>query len=215
MSQSQAERYPLLLYRAVLARLRRPIGFLTVLLAGLWAVTMLEWVRWPLPRHGPWLFAGAIVAAACWLILTIGRRMAYVQPRRDHLRLQTPFLRLKVAYQRIDHTRPVQVAKVFPPTSLSAFEQRLMLPFMGMTVLAIDLHGLPLPAWLLRLFLQRRFLAPDRDGLVLITPDWMRLSEQISDHMEGHRSHEEQAHSAAFSDAARILSANPEDPAEP
>lgn len=195
----------------MLDRLRRPVGLLAVLLAALWAVTSLAWVGWPTPGHGPWLFAGAVVAAACWLILTIGRRMAYVQPRHDHLRLQTPFLRLKIAYQRIDHTRPVQVAKAFPAASLTAFEQRLLIPFMGTTALAVDLHGLPLPAWVLRLFLQRRFLASDREGLILIVPGWMGLSEQISDQMEGRRSHQQPDRTPAYSDAARILSENPFD----
>lgn len=191
--------------------MRWPLAWLAALLAGLWALAAWDWISWPTPRHGPWLFAAAVVAGACWLILTIGRRLAYVQPRRDHLRLQTPFLRLKIAYQRIDHTRPVQVATAFPPASLSAAEQRLLTPMLGMTALAVDLHGLPLPGWLLRLFLHRRFLAADRVGLVLIVPEWMALSEQISDHMETRRSDHQQEQTPAFSDAARILSENPFD----
>lgn len=211
MKPSVGDRFGLLLYRAVLDRFRWPLGWLATLLAGLWALASLGWVRWPAPRHGPWLFSAALVAAACWLILTIARRLAYVQPRRDHLRLQTPFLRLNISYQRIDHTRPLQVSKAYPATELSAAERRFLQPLMGMTALAVDLQGLPLPAWLLRLFLHRRFFTPDRVGLILIVSEWMSLSEQISDHMETRRNDRQQDGTPAFSDAARILSENPFD----
>jgi hypothetical protein len=211
LKHSVGDRFALLLYRAVLDRWRWPVGWLAALLAGLWTLAARDWVGWPGPQHGPWLFASAVVAAACWLVLTIGRRLAYVQPRRDHLRLQTPFLRLKIAYQRIERTRPVQIAKAFPAADLSAAEQRLLAPFAAMTALAIDLRGLPLPSWLLRLFLHRRFMSSDQVGLVLIIADWMALSEQISDHMEMRRDDQGQAQAQAYSDAARILSENPFD----
>ncbi|MCJ7566951.1 MAG: hypothetical protein MUO58_05380, partial [Anaerolineales bacterium] len=43
-----------------------------------------------------------------------------------------------------------------------------------------DLRGLPLPTWLLRLFLSRYMLANDQIGFVLIIDDWMRFSNQLT-----------------------------------
>lgn len=204
MSSSSGDRFPLLLYRAAIKRYRRPSFLLAVMLLGLWLPVSLERVSWPPPSGGPWLFAGGVVAAAFWLFTLFAPRFAYVQPRQDHLRLRTPVYRLNISYRRIRTTRPLQIAKTFPLTDLPRGKRNMLEPFQGRTALGVDLRSFPVSPTVLRLFLDRLFLAPDRPGLILIVDDWMELSEQISDHTEGDRS-ERQSEPRHFSDAARIL----------
>ncbi len=198
--------FPLLLYHRVVARFRRPSLLIAILLLGLSMAVRAELVTWPPSSGAPWLLAGGLVSGLFWLLTLVGPRFAYVQPREDHVRLQTPIYRLKISYRRIVTTRPVSVAKTFDLTSLSRSKRRLIEPLLGHTALSLDLQGYPLRPFLLRLFFHPLFLTPDHTGFLLIVDDWMELSEQISDHLEASRSNRSGRQPAPFSDAARILS---------
>jgi hypothetical protein len=174
------KRFHLLLYEHVVGRYRRPALALAVLLLGLWYPVSLDLLTWPRPPADAWLLSGGLVSLAFWLFAWLGPRFAYVQPREDHLRLQTPIYRLKISYRRIQDTRPIDLAKLFPPDSLPRAGRRTLEPFFGHTALGIDLRGMPLPPLLLRLFLSRFLFAPDLEGFVLLVDDWMQLSRQIS-----------------------------------
>jgi hypothetical protein len=203
------DRFPLQLYHFAVSRYRRPAMLLALLLLGLWFPVSLDLLPWPKPPEDVWLLAGGFVSAAFWLFVLIGPRLAYVQPRGDHLRLQTPIYRLKVSYRRILNTRAVELAKLLPPSSLSSGKRRLLAPFYNRTALGIDLEGYPLHPLLMRLFLHDLFFAPGRPGLVLIVPDWMRLSNQLSDRLQVWR--ESRRHRSARSDAAAILDESAQD----
>jgi hypothetical protein len=56
-----------------------------------------------------------------------------------------------------------------------------------MTALAVDLNGLPMRPWLLRLFFHRLLLSPDRTGFVFIVSDWIDLSRQLSGRLDSWR----------------------------
>jgi hypothetical protein len=114
------------------------------------------------------------------LIVLVTPSFAYVQPRPDHLRVQTPLYRLKVSYRRIQNVRPIEFGRMFPPASLSRGERRLLAPFFGTTAVGVDLHGLPLARLALRLFFSRFLFATDQPGLVLLVEDWMALSRQLN-----------------------------------
>lgn len=204
MSAGAGDRFPLLLYRAAVTRYRAPTFLLAALLLGLWLAVSLDRVAWPAPATGPWLFAGGAVSALAWLYALLAPRWAYVQPRSDHLRLRTPIYRLNISYRRVLTTRPVRIAKAFPPSGLPRAQRKLLAPFLSHTALGVDLRGFPVAPTVLHLFLHPLFIAPDRTGLILIVGDWMALSEQISDRMESRRV-EQQSRRRHFSDAARIL----------
>lgn len=206
MTGEPGQPFPLLLYHRVVSRYRRPSWLLAALLLGLWLAVRLGIVGWPAPSGAPWLFAGGSVAALFWGFTMVGPRLAYVQTREDHVRLQTPIYRLKVSYRRILTSRPVSVAKTYDLGPLSRAERRLLEPFLGKTALSLDLRGYPLRPVLLRFFFHPFFLAPDGTGFVLIVDDWMELSEQLSDHLEAYRAKRSDRGAAPFSDAARILS---------
>lgn len=199
------DRFPLLLYHFAVSRYRRPAMLLALLLLGLWYPVSLDLLAWPKPPSDAWLLAGGSVSTAFWLFAIIGPRLAYAQPREDHLRLQTPIYRLKISYRRILNTRAFELVKLLPPSSLSRGKRRLLAPFYGRTAVGVDLDGYPLHPLLMRLFLHSLFFAPDRTGLVLIVADWMGLSNQLSDHLQAWQ--DSRHHRAARSDAAAILDA--------
>ena len=173
-------RFPLLLYRRLIARYRTPTFLLAVLQLGLWYPVSAGWLDWPRPPDDAWLLAGGAVSLAVYLIVLVTPSLAYVQARPDHLRIQTPLYRLKISYRRIHNTRPVDFARTFPPSSLRGGERKLLAPFFGKTALGLDLHALPLSRLALRLYFSRFLFAPDQPGLILLVNDWMGLSRQIS-----------------------------------
>ena len=50
-----------------------------------------------------------------------------------------------------------------------------------MTVIVLDMDELPASRFLLRLWLPKYMLAPDRPGLVLAVSDWMALSSDLDE----------------------------------
>jgi hypothetical protein len=181
--RSAGHRYPLRLYRHIMRLQHIRVMLLAIMLLGLWLIAKTPLVSW-MPADGErWLLAGGLVATAYWLFIAVGPLTAYVQPRADHLRLQTPIYRLNISYQRIRSTRPIDVAQLLPPTKLTRYQQRVLGPFLGDTALGINLTDWPLPRWVLRLFLSRWMLANDQLGLIVFTEDWMSLSHELTEAM--------------------------------
>lgn len=182
------DRFPLLLYRQVIGGLRAPTFLLALLLLGLWAAVLSGRLDWPPETTEPWLLAGGLVSLAAWLMAWLGPRSAYVQARADHLRVQTPIYRMKVSYRRIHNTRPIDLVRVFPPSSTRRGWRRILWPFYGGTALGVDLRGYPLAPLTMRLFFHPLLFTPDQSGLLLIVRDWMGLSRQLSARLDLWRS---------------------------
>jgi hypothetical protein len=173
------KRYHLSFYRQILRRLRLPAFLLAALFLLLGTLTWFQWISWPQPPLERWLLSASLLSLLYWAYALLAPLLAYVQPRRDHLRLQTPFYRLNISYRRIRSTRPVDIAKAFPPETTPPGFRRTIRHFYGTTALGIDLSTWPLPRWLLAILLGRMILAPDQPGLILITRDWIELSNQL------------------------------------
>jgi hypothetical protein len=178
--QDRGDRFPLLLYRRAIGRYRTPTFLLAALLLGLWYPVNVGWLIWPQPPDATWLLVGGTASLVVYLIVLIAPSMAYIQARSDHLRVQTPLYGLKISYRRIQNSRPVDLARMWPPSTLSRGQRNLLAPFFRMTALGLDLRGLPLSGLARRLFFSRFLFAPDQTGLVLIVRDWMALSRQIA-----------------------------------
>ena len=209
------DRFPLLLYARALRTYRRAAFALAILLLGLWYPVSLQWLAWPQPPADRWLMAGGLVSLAFALFSTFAPRAAYVQPMRDHFRLSTPIVRLAVSYRRVESTRPIDIARTFPRESLRPAERRLLAPFAGMTALAVDLAGLPMRSWLLRLFFHRLMLSTDRTGFVFIVGDWIELSRQLSNRLELWRNSQQSRPRSPGMGAADILREDPTDGRSP
>jgi hypothetical protein len=200
-----SDRFPLLLYRLAVTRHQRRALALALMLLALWALVSREVVDWPRPPADAWLLSGGVVALAYWFFTLLGPGFAYAQPQRDHLRVQTPIYRLKVSYRRIQATRPVDLTRTFPSSSLRAADRSLLAPLYGRTAVGVDLTELPLPAGLLRLFFSRLFFAPDMTGLLLIVDDWMGFSQQLTARLDAWRQARQERGRHPGSGASQVL----------
>jgi hypothetical protein len=197
-------RHPLLLYTRVMDRLWRYTLALGMLLLAVWgyswwtgeALLHAQYYR-PVVLPGEvdlLLLAGAVMALGFSLFAFFARRMAYVQPRRDHIRLVTPFLRTNISYRRILSTHPSEFAQIFPPKDASWAQRRLLEPFYGKTAVVLELSGFPMPPAALRLFLAPQMFYRRSKGLVLLVPDWMAFSTEIDSLMGAWQQLEKQKH---------------------
>lgn len=203
--KDSGDRFPLLLYRRAVTRHRRTASALAILLLSLWALVSRGAVDWPRPPADAWLLSGGVVALAYGFFTLVAPSLAYAQPQSDHLRLQTPIYRLKISYRRIQATRPVDVARTFPPSSLRSGDRALLAPFYGRTALGVDLTEMPLPVGVLRLFFSRPFFAPDMTGMLLVVDDWMAFSHQLTSRLDAWRQTRQERARRPGSAAGRFL----------
>jgi len=121
------------------------------------------------------LVAGS-TAALFFLYSLLGPRLAYVQCFPTHVRINTPLYRLIISYSRVRTGRPVQFN---PRRRLSGSQKDILRPFLGQTVLALDLNGYPVGEKWLRFWLPP-FMFPDNfTGLLFHVKDWMALSQEV------------------------------------
>jgi hypothetical protein len=109
--------------------------------------------------------------------------MGYVQAREDHIRLVTPFVNLKISYQRVRSFHTANFVQLFPPKEASWAQRRFLEPFYGRTALALELSKLPLSKGFLRLFFGPQMFLPTTTGFVLLVEDWLELSTEIDSRM--------------------------------
>lgn len=123
----------------------------------------------------------ALVSIIILVFTYLAPRVAWVQCRPNHLRIQTPFYPLVVSYGRIKrvHTKPF--AQVFSPSEEKAARRNWLSPYWGKTTLVVELSKYPVSKAWLRLWFSPYFLSPDVPGLVFLVEDWMTLSRQLDD----------------------------------
>jgi hypothetical protein len=179
-------RHRLILYTYSLNRWWRAILGIGIVLLAL--VAAVVWVPTVLPEYTPpqidawilWL-AGGVGAFAIFLaiFLIAVRKSAYVQPYKSYLRLATPFLRMNISYRRIRQVSNAEMGSLFHFNKLRGQKRTFLAPLAGLTVLVLDLNGMPLPRWTLKFFLSPYFF-PDRTArLALLVPDWIRFSTEL------------------------------------
>lgn len=178
-SRKAGKRHPLLMYQRAMDRLWQPTLALGILLGAIWALDWFTAISVLQPGGEIWLFVGAAGCLAFSLFALLARRVAYLQPRHDHLRLITPFLRLNISYRRIRSVRSADFNQLFPPQKSGWAERSFLEPFYGRTVVVIELNSFPLSPILLRLFLAPQMFSRQTTGLVLVVPDWMAFSTEL------------------------------------
>lgn len=173
------KRHPLLFYRRAMDRLWVATFFLGLILGVVWL-----WFWWsdvPLisPGNETWLLAGSVAALAFAIFAFFSRRVAYVQPHRDHLRLVTPFLRINISYRRVRSVHPAGFQQLFPPAKASWAQRSFLEPFYGRTAVVVELTSYPMSPLLLRFFLAPQMFSPQSAGFVFLVPDWMEFSTEL------------------------------------
>ncbi|HEX9029015.1 MAG TPA: hypothetical protein VF823_07565 [Anaerolineales bacterium] len=173
------KRYTLLTYRHSMSRLWTATLLLGLVLAaaGGWSwFSGTPLISWDVET---WLLVGSGVCLAFSLFAFLARGMAYVQAYADHLRLVTPFLKLRISYRRMIRVHPASVQQLFPPLEAGWAQRRFLEPFFGETAVVIELTSFPLAPALLRLFLPSMMFLHQTNGLVLLVPDWMAFSTEL------------------------------------
>ena len=173
------KRYHLLLYRRTLDRLWPPTLLLGLMLGAIW---LWEWF-YPTPLiqagNSLWLAVAAIFLLGFSLFAFLGRNMAYVQPRQDHLRLVTPFLRMNISYQRFIQASSAEMGRMFPLKNPKGRKRDFLRPLAVETAIVLELRGWPLPRWVLNLFLSPYFFPDNTARLALLVPDWIGFSTEL------------------------------------
>jgi hypothetical protein len=127
-----------------------------------------------------WLVGGVgVFAILLGIVLVTIRKFAYVQPFENHLRLVTPFLRLKISYRRIRQTSSVSMTSLFPLDRYKGRKRILLRSLMNYTAVVLDLNGLPLSRTALQLYLSPLFFPDKTPRLALLVPDWIKFSTEM------------------------------------
>lgn len=177
--QKKSKRYPLLLYQRVMNRLWGATLTLGLLLIAIWGWSWFSDTQLLASQDNIWLFVAAVVLLGFTLFAFFGRKVAYVQAYKDHIRLVTPFLRTNISYRRVRRFYPADFQQLFPPHEESWARRQLLLPLYGKTALVVELNGYPLHPILLRFFLAPQMFSPKTTGLVFLVPDWMKFSMEL------------------------------------
>ena len=127
-----------------------------------------------------WAVAGAGGYALLLSVFLIAiAKSAYVQPCVNHLRLSTPFLRMNISYRRIQKASSVEMKHLFPMNNYKGRQRALIRPLAAKTAIVLDMHGWPLPHWVLNLFLSPFFFPDKSSRLALLVPKWMDFSMEM------------------------------------
>ena len=179
MARKRGDRYRLLLYE----RMWQRWAWICILIV---PAAVILW--WFVPRisiiYTPFRALALIPALVSLVILAyayLARRLAWVQCRPNHLRIQMPFCPLVVSYGRIKGVRPKAFAQVFDPAGERAARRRWLRPYWGRTVLMVELSKYPFSKMWLRLWFSPYLLSPDVTGFVFLVEDWMALSRQLDE----------------------------------
>ena len=146
-------RHPLLIYHRRFAQWRMPALLITLACGALaW------WAPGPLAdeRLRAMLLVGTLAGLLLFFYMLVGPRLSYVQCRPTHLLVSTPLFPLAISYSRIHTVRPVP----FEPANVHWTQAELVHPFVGLTMLALDLKRYPVSRRWLRLLLNP-FLLPN------------------------------------------------------
>nr|HID14461.1 hypothetical protein [Anaerolineae bacterium] len=180
MARKHGDRFRLLIYERMWQRWAWPCILIVPASVTLWWFAPRIWII-----YTPLRALALIPAFAALVILAyahLARRLAWVQCRLDHLRIQTPFYPLVVSYGRVKKVRPKPFARVFDPAREKAARQRWLHPYWGRTALVVEISKYPLSKAWLRLWLSPYLLAPDVPGFVFLVEDWMALSRQLDEY---------------------------------
>jgi hypothetical protein len=203
------DRFRLLLYYRMIGRHRLIVFLLAAISLGLWYGIDSGLVSWPHPISTGLLFAAGFICLCFWLFTLLGPMQSYAQAREDHLRVQTPFFRLKIPYANIHSVRPIEIRKAFPPATLRASQRGFLDPYFARTAVAVDLQGMPKTSPMLRLFFHKFIFSQDSPGIVLLVDNWIALSHQLSNRIDSWRMQHARPPRSVGSDAAQILGESP------
>lgn len=180
------ERHQLILYQYILDRWWRIIFYISLVLfmisGGLGGLPILfphipfmwasDWKLWVLAG------AGGCAFIFCFFLVAV-RKKAYVQTFDDYLHIKTPFFRMNISFTRFRKTYTSEIQQIFPPNRVNRWQREFLFPLNKYTAVVLDLSGLPFSRGTLKFFLSPLFFPDKASTLVLLVPDWIRLSTEL------------------------------------
>jgi hypothetical protein len=140
---------------------------------------------WALPRwmegghrRAP-LALGLSIVGFLIFVYTLLAGHAHVRLLPNRLVIQGPLYPVVVSYQRVTMVRSVEFRQLFSPEQASGYRWRLYRSLWGKTVPAVDLKGLPLPRWWLRLWLHPFLIHPNQAALIFPIEDWLTFIHRL------------------------------------
>ncbi len=179
--KNRGDKFPLIAYQRWGKMLRAPSLLISITCGVAWWYAPTN----PELQGRDWTFLViAIIGALIFSYSLLARRAAIVQCRADHLMIRTPFLPLAISYKRILRVTPVEFHSQLSLPKMSRPRRRLLQPYLGRTTVLLEMRGLPFSKRQLRLWLPWYMFAKQVTGLVLLTDDWMTLSQQITSYSD-------------------------------
>lgn len=181
-NQQSGDRHSLLFYHQVLGRVRRICFIVGLILIVFWIWTLIGTEVIYIISAKSLLLLGAIFAFGLGFLMTMARLLAYVQARDKYLLIRTPFLPIKIPYQRMHSTRPMLIQQIFPPEETKRALRNFLEPYHGKTALVLELISYPNNLRIIKLLVPPAMFSPQFTGFVLLVPDWMKLSTELDSH---------------------------------
>jgi hypothetical protein len=181
MPKKAGHRYPLVIYAHVINRWWPTLLTISLIMLGGGGWKMYRQSLSQSADSWRWLVilgVGGITLFFTFFLLII-RRLAYVRPYQDHLRLVTPFLQMRISYKRILRTTTADMWSLFPPKKMSGTLREIVSTIPNRTAVVIELNKLPMSRNALRFFLSPLFFKDHSPHLVILVKEWMRFSTEL------------------------------------
>jgi hypothetical protein len=179
MAKKHGKRFPLLVYERMWQRWALPSILVAIASVVLWFLAPRAQFLPSILR--PLILAPALASFAIFAYSFIARRMAWVQCRANHLRIQTPIYPLTISYARIKLVRPSEFSHIFNPAKEKPGRRNWLMPYWGKTAVVVQISKYPVHKTWLRLWFNRYMFSPEVTGFVFLVDDWMTLSRQLDD----------------------------------
>lgn len=168
------KRFPLMVYQQLYKMWFWPslLLFVSSLIPIIFNPPRLASVRW-------YFLPITLISLGLMIYALMARYTTYVQAHPHSLRIKSPFFRLVLSYGRIHLIRTTPFKAQYAPENLSVTRRRLADRLYGHTCLVVEVREYPMPIRALSVFLNYFLLARQVKGFVLLTEDWLQLSNDI------------------------------------
>lgn len=170
-------RYPLLIYRRLSRQMGRRLSLLWLVML---AVGLAD-IFWQPFLGNAWFILWLLLpfVIGWWGYYAFMVRRAWVGADEKAIVLQLPMRQVRVSYGRIRTITSTRPNEQYSLKELNGREKAMIKPYFGQTCLALNLNSLP--EKLNGRFLPRILFTPRDKGILLIVPDWMKLSREMDD----------------------------------
>lgn len=155
--------------------MRSRLSVLWLILLGMVLVDL--WLRPFLGNLSILLWLSLLVATIAWAYYAYLGTQAWVGVAPTQLVVQVPFKRYSFSYGRIQTVSSSQLAQHYALKELNGRERLMVRPYLNVTGSMLTLNSFP--PKVNKSDLPRLLLSADRDGLLLLTQDWIDMNRHI------------------------------------